>query len=88
VNKTRKGDIIINIIFFKSFIIIPSTLLVEFIDFNNIFLDKKVGRLLSYKGDDYIINIKTNPLYGPLYNLLNLELIELRRYLDDALIKG
>jgi len=57
-------------------------------DFNDIFLNKEIGRLPSYKGGDYIIDIKNNPLYGPLYNLSNLKLIELRRYLDDILTKG
>jgi hypothetical protein len=52
------------------------------------FLNKEISRLPSYKDGDYIINIEGNPLYGPLYNLSNLELIELRRYLDDALIKS
>jgi hypothetical protein len=57
-------------------------------DFNNIFFDKEVGRLSLYKDGDYIINIKSNPLYGPLYNLSNLKLIKLKRYLDDVLAKG
>ncbi len=74
--------------FFNSFIIVPPTLFNEFIDFNDIFLNKEIGRLLLYKSNDYIINIKSNPLYGPLYNLSNLKLIKLKRYLDDALIKS
>ncbi len=74
--------------FFNSFIIVPPIPPDEFIDFNNIFLNKEINRLSLYKNNDYIINIKNNPLYVSFYNLSNLELIELRRYLNDILIKG
>jgi len=74
--------------FFNSSVIVPPTLPNKFINFNNIFLNKEIDRLLLYKNGNYIINIKSNPLYGPLYNLSNLELIKLRRYIDDILIKG
>jgi hypothetical protein len=77
-----------NIISFNNFIIVPPIFPNEFIDFNDIFLNKEIGRLTLYKSGDYIINIKYNPLYGPLYNLSNLKLIKLRRYLDNILIKS
>jgi len=72
----------------RSSVIIPPTLPNKFIDFNNIFLNKEISRLPLYKNNNYIINIKGNPLYGPLYNLSNLKLIKLKRYLDDTLVKG
>ena len=87
-NKAKKDDTTVNIISSNSSVIVPPTLLNKLIDFNNIFLDKEINRLLLYKGGDYIINIKGNSLYGPLYNLLNLKLIKLRKYLDDSLIKS
>ncbi len=55
----------------------------EYINFNNIFLNKEAGRWLLYKNNNYIINIKSNLLYEPLYNLLNFKLMKLRRYLND-----
>ncbi len=86
-NKVKKSDIIINIISFNN-IIVPFIFPEEFINFNNIFSNKEAGRLPLYKDGDYIINIKSNPLYGLFYNLSNLELIELKRYLDNVLTRS
>jgi hypothetical protein len=82
------NDTIVNIIFFNSSVIVLPTLPEELINFNDIFSNKKASRLPLYKGGDYIINIEGNPLYKLLYNLSNLKLIKLKRYLDDALIKS
>ena len=57
-------------------------------EYEDVFLMEEAGRLSSYEGRDHAIETTTEPPFGPLYNLSNTELAELRRYLDDALAKG
>ena len=56
-------------------------------EYQDIFLIKKVDYLLSYKDNNYIIKITTNPLYSPFYNLLIKKLKVLYTYLNNALAK-
>ena len=66
-----------------------SILPTEYAVYINIFSNKKAGRLLLYKQNNYAINLnKKDPLYKSLYNLLIYELKELRDYLNDALAKN
>ena len=57
-------------------------------EYEDVFSTEEAGRLPSHKGRDHAIKTTAEPPFGPLYNLLNIELAELRRYLDDALAKG
>jgi len=41
-----------------------------------------------YKNHNYIIKIEGDLSYKPLYNLYNIKLIELKRYLDNTLINN
>ena len=61
---------------------------IEYAVYIDIFSNKKTGRLLLYKQNNYVINLnRKNPLYRFLYNLLIYELKELRDYLNDVLAK-
>ena len=68
----------------------PEQILKELLEFADIFLNEKAGTLPILKEGDHAIKIEEGkePLYGPLYNLSQIELAELRRYLEDTLIKG
>ena len=68
-------------------IIIIIKLLKELKKYKDIFLIKKVNRLSFYKKYNYIIKIITKSLFNLLYNLFNIKLTKLRRYLNDILIK-
>ena len=57
-------------------------------EYENVFSTEEASRLLSHKGRNHAIKTTAEPLFGSLYNLLNIELAELRRYLDNALAKG
>ena len=57
-------------------------------EYEDVFSTEEAGRLPSHEGRDHAIETTAEPPFGPLYNLLNVELAELRRYLDDALAKG
>jgi hypothetical protein len=73
----------INIIITKVFLPKP------FKKYINIFLIKEAERLFIYKNYNYIINLNgSKPFYGPLYNLLIIELTQLRNYLNDVLTKN
>ena len=52
------------------------------------FSTQKVNRLLFYKNHDYVIEIIIKSLFDSLYNLFNIELTKLKRYLNDALTKN
>ena len=56
--------------------------------YENIFLIKKISRLLFYKNRDYIIKIIAKSFFNSLYNLFNVELTALKIYLDDILKKN
>ena len=57
-------------------------------EYEDVFSTEEAGRLPSHKGRNHAIETTTEPPFGPLYNLSNIELAELRRYLNDALAKG
>lgn len=62
----------------------------ELLKFEDIFSNEMAGVLPAFKQGDHAIEIeegKESP-YGPLYNLSQTELSELRRYLEDSLQKG
>ena len=57
-------------------------------EYEDVFSTEEAGRLPSHKGRNHAIKTTAEPSFGPLYNLSNIELAELRRYLDNALAKG
>ena len=57
-------------------------------EYEDVFTTEEADRLPSHKGRNYAIETTAEPPFGPLYNLLNIKLAELRRYLDDVLAKG
>ena len=61
----------------------------EYAVYINIFSNKKAGRLLLYKQNNYAINLnRKDPLYKSLYNLSIYKLKELRDYLNNVLAKN
>ena len=56
--------------------------------YKDVFSTEEAGRLPSHEGRDHAIETTAELSFRPLYNLSNIELAELRRYLDDALAKG
>ena len=60
----------------------------ELKEYEDVFSTEEAGHLPSHEGRDHAIETTAEPPFGPLYNLSNTELAELRRYLDDALAKG
>ena len=56
-------------------------------EYENMFSTEEAGRLPSHQGRNHAIETTAELLFGPLYNLSNIELAELRRYLDDTLAK-
>ena len=57
-------------------------------EYKDVFSTKEAGRLPSHEGRNHAIETTAESPFGSLYNLSNIELAELRRYLDDALAKG
>ena len=49
------------------------------------FFIQKANRLSFYKNRDYTIEIITKSSFDSLYNLFNIELTKLKRYLNDVL---
>ena len=49
---------------------------------------EKINRLSFYKKYNYIIKNIMKLLFNLLYNLFNMKLIKLRRYLNNVLIKN
>lgn len=67
---------------------ITSVLLKKYTDFTNIFCIEKAEILLTHKISDYTIDLNRKKLlYNSLYNLFNIELRVLQKYLNNALIK-
>ena len=52
------------------------------------FFIQKANRLSFYENRDHIIEIITKSSFDLLYNLFNIELTKLKRYLNDALTKN
>lgn len=65
------------------------TIPMELLDYEDVFSSENASKLPYHKDTDHAINTEGKPLpYGPLYNLLVEELVELRRYLSNELAKG
>ena len=62
----------------------------ELQEYEDVFASNKTATLPAFKQGDHAIETieGKEPPYGPLYNLSQVELAELRRYLEDALEKG
>jgi len=63
------------------------TLFIELKKYENVFLIKSVNKLLLHENHDHAIEIIAKSSYKLLYNLLNTELMILRQYLNDVLVK-
>ncbi len=62
-------------------------LLVELKEYEDIFLIKSANKLSLHEDHDHAIKITAKSSYELLYNLLNIELMTLRQYLNDVLAK-
>ncbi len=63
------------------------TLLIELKKYEDVFLTKNVDKLFLHEDHDYAIKITAESLYKLLYNLSNTELMILKQYLNDVLVK-
>jgi hypothetical protein len=88
---------VVNLTFIKRFIIAATKIInfitelkfpAEFVEYINVFDIKKAGVLSAHNKNKHTINLnRSEPSFGPLYNLLVKELKVLRIYLDVALAK-
>ena len=61
----------------------------EYADLAYVFLKEKANELLDYTTHDHEIDTGgKQPLFRPLYNLLQPELATLKDYIDENLAKG
>jgi len=63
------------------------TLLVELKEYEDVFLTESADKLSLHENHDHTIKIIAESSYESLYNLLNTELVTLRQYLNDVLVK-
>ncbi len=63
------------------------TLLVKLKEYEDVFSIKSANKLSLHEEHDHAIEITAESSYKSLYNLLNTELVTLRQYLDDVLVK-
>ncbi len=63
------------------------TLLVELKEYEDVFLIENAGKLLLHEDHDHAIEIIAKSSYKLLYNLSNTELVTLKQYLNDVLVK-
>ncbi len=63
------------------------TLLVELKEYEDVFLTESADKLSLHEDHDHAIEIIAESSYELLYNLSNTELVTLRQYLDDVLVK-
>ncbi len=63
------------------------TLLIELKKYKDVFLTESVDKLLLHEDYDHAIEIIAESSYESLYNLLNTELVILREYLYNVLVK-
>ncbi len=63
------------------------TLLVELKEYEDVFLIENAGKLLLHEDHDHAIEIIAKSSYELLYNLSNTELVTLKQYLNDVLVK-
>ena len=59
----------------------------ELKEYEDVFLTEEASCLPSHEGCNHAIKTTAKPPFESLYNLSNIELAKLRRYLDDALTK-
>jgi len=62
-------------------------LFIKLKEYKDVFLIKNVNRLSLHKEYDHVIEITAEPLYDLVYNLLNTELMTLKQYLNNVLVK-
>src|SRR5665811_490260 len=62
----------------------------QYKDFEDVFLKKNTDILLEHLPYDCAIDLEegAQPLFGPIYNLSQTELVELRKYIDENLAKN
>jgi hypothetical protein len=65
-------------------------MLLQYAKFADVALEKDSAALLEHRLQDLAINLKqgASSLYMPLYNLLQIELGILQKYLDNYLARG
>jgi len=63
------------------------TLLVELKEYKDVFLTENANKLSLHEDHDHAIKITAESSYKSLYNLLNTELMILRQYLNNVLMK-
>jgi len=63
------------------------TLLIELKEYEDVFSIESANKLSLHEEHDHAIEITAESSYESLYNLLNTELVTLRQYLDDVLVK-
>ncbi len=63
------------------------TLLIELKEYKDVLLTKSIDKLLLHEDHDHAIKIIAELLYESLYNLSNTELMTLKQYLNDVLVK-
>jgi len=63
------------------------TLLIELKEYKDVLLTKSIDKLLLHEDHDHAIKIIAESLYESLYNLSNTELMTLKQYLNDVLVK-
>jgi len=63
------------------------TLLIKLKKYEDVFLIKSADKLSLHEDHNHAIKITAKSSYESLYNLLNTELMILRQYLDDVLVK-
>jgi len=63
------------------------TLFVKLKEYEDVFSTESVNKLLLHEDHDHAIKITAKSSYESLYNLLNTELMILRQYLNNVLMK-
>ncbi len=63
------------------------SLLIELKEYEDVFLTESADKLLLHKDHDHAIEITTESSYESLYNLSNTELVTLKQYLNNVLVK-
>jgi len=63
------------------------SLLIELKEYEDVFLTESADKLLLHKDHDHAIEITIESSYESLYNLSNTELVTLKQYLNNVLVK-
>ena len=64
------------------------TISFEYLNLAEVFSEEVANTLLQHGPQDLALETSEAPLFGPLYNLLQVELEVLRKYILDNLAKG